>query len=191
MEKKSKSDTDALLDLIKEDKKQAFEAIYNAFSEEVFSYVFTKTGNKEVSEDILQETFIGFWDRINEVNTSVIGYLKTSAKFHILKHYRSKKVEQKYIDYLQFFLNDFSRADYRLNEQDLYKRILSVLEKLPQKCKEAFLLSRFEGMTNDGIADKLNISKVTVENYISLAMKSIRVELLKLYILVLLYYFLP
>lgn len=191
MKKKSKNDAHALLDLIKEDKKQAFEAIYNAFSEEVFSYVFTKTGNKEVSEDILQETFIGFWDRINEVNTSVIGYLKTSAKFHILKHYRSKKVEQKYIDYLQFFLNDFSRADYRLNEQDLYKGILSVLEKLPQKCKEAFLLSRFEGMTNDGIADKLNISKVTVENYISLAMRSIRLELLKLYILVLLYYFLP
>lgn len=179
MKKKQQSREVALLSLIKKDKREAFEVIYDTFSSDVFSYIFTKIGDKEVSKDILQDTFIGFWDKMEKVETSIIGYLKTSAKFYILKYFRSKKVEHKYTEYLQFFLNDFYRADYGINEEDLYRRILHILDKLPKKCKDSFLLSRFDGMSNEEIAVKLGVSKGTVENYISLAIKEIRIALLK------------
>jgi RNA polymerase sigma-70 factor (ECF subfamily) len=50
---------------------------------------------------------------------------------------------------------------------------------MPDRCKEIFRMSRFEGRSNQEIADKLGISKRTVETQISNALKILREELFK------------
>jgi RNA polymerase sigma-70 factor (ECF subfamily) len=50
---------------------------------------------------------------------------------------------------------------------------------MPDRCKEIFRMSRFEGRSNQEIADKLGISKRTVETQISNALKILREELSK------------
>jgi RNA polymerase sigma-70 factor (ECF subfamily) len=51
------------------------------------------------------------------------------------------------------------------------------MEKLPPRCREIFILSRFEGKDNGKIAETLGLSKRTVELQISNALKILRVEL--------------
>ena len=83
-----------------------------------------------------------------------------------------------------FNLNTLNNADNtEENNFDLYVEIelreaLSAgLGKLPPRCREIFEMSRFKGMKNQEIAEKLNISKRTVELQISLALKNLRVDL--------------
>jgi len=63
---------------------------------------------------------------------------------------------------------------------------------LPDKCRQIFRMSRVEGLKNDEIAGKFNISKRTVETQISKALKTLRLELapyLTIFILWLAYVF--
>jgi RNA polymerase sigma-70 factor (ECF subfamily) len=48
------------------------------------------------------------------------------------------------------------------------------LHQLPKRCQEIFKLSRFDNLSNDEIAAKLGISKRSVENQITLALKHLR-----------------
>jgi RNA polymerase sigma-70 factor (ECF subfamily) len=58
------------------------------------------------------------------------------------------------------------------------ERILDAgLERLPEKCREIFELSRFEGLKNREIAEKLNISVKTVENQMTKALRILKDEL--------------
>jgi RNA polymerase sigma-70 factor (ECF subfamily) len=61
-----------------------------------------------------------------------------------------------------------------LDSKLLAKRIKAVIDSLPEKCREAFLLSRVEQLSHQGITEKLNISISTVEKHIGKALKIIR-----------------
>jgi RNA polymerase sigma factor (sigma-70 family) len=54
------------------------------------------------------------------------------------------------------------------------RQINSALESLPEKCREIFMMSRFEHLKYKEIADKLNLSPKTVERQISIALDKLR-----------------
>lgn len=59
----------------------------------------------------------------------------------------------------------------------LHNALTDSMNKLPSQCRSIFKMSRLEGYTNDEIASKLNISKRSVENQLSIALKRIRTDL--------------
>ncbi|WP_172333800.1 sigma factor-like helix-turn-helix DNA-binding protein [Mucilaginibacter sp. SG564] len=54
------------------------------------------------------------------------------------------------------------------------------MKRLPRRCQEIFWLSRVQNLSNDEIEGKLNISKRTVENQITQALRYLRVSYTKL-----------
>ena len=79
-----------------------------------------------------------------------------------------------------------------LMADDLQVEIDQAIDSLPEKCRLVFVLSRFEDMTYQEIADQLGISIKTVENQISKALKSLRSALspyLSVFVLVLAWLF--
>jgi RNA polymerase sigma factor (sigma-70 family) len=69
--------------------------------------------------------------------------------------------------------NGFDRMAYN----DLEAELETYLKHLPKRCQEIFLMSRRQLMSNDEIADKLGISKRSVENQITHALKHLRISL--------------
>ena len=61
-----------------------------------------------------------------------------------------------------------------LEAKELSERITSVIDKLPTKCKQVFLLSRMHEMSYKEIAELMDISPKTVENQIGIALKFLR-----------------
>jgi RNA polymerase sigma-70 factor (ECF subfamily) len=67
--------------------------------------------------------------------------------------------------------------DYFTDPEELKKILEQAIQQLPEKCKEIFLLSKKENLSNKDIAGQLNISVKTVENQITIALKKLRMYL--------------
>ena len=75
---------------------------------------------------------------------------------------------------LTVIVRRFSRALSSLETEELYRLIHEAILALPEKCRRVFVLSRQESLTNQEIAQKLDISVKTVEGQITTALKKIR-----------------
>lgn len=170
-----KKEQDLLL-MLRQNTSKAFEQAYDAYSEKLLYYIHSKIGDKKRSEDILHEVFIDFWNKIDRIDTSVYGYLFNSTKYQILNYYRSEKVKEKYLIHLSSFLqniNTISPQKY-LEAKEIMEQIEALVAQLPPQCRKVFAMSRFEYKSNDEIAEELQISKRTVENYITKSLAFIR-----------------
>ena len=120
------------------------------------------------------------------VPTCLQSLLMQSVSF-IAKKGREKK-------HLDLFLNDFDEKDLKTISQveynDLAERLGKIVDTFPEKRKNVFKLSREEHLSNQEIADKLKITKKTVENHISDSLKILREKLnVSLFFLVCMYLF--
>ena len=61
-----------------------------------------------------------------------------------------------------------------LEEHDLQRRLKAALDKLPEKCRIVFLMSRYDELSYAEISQQLDISVKTVENQIGKALKLLR-----------------
>ena len=161
-----------------------FEQLFKKHYALVCNVVFKYVADKSKVEDIAQEIFTELWlkrDQIH-IHTSVPAYLRRMAISRALNYIRdTKKYEWDDLDPLAETIPDVTyqqpEAIQALQEEEL-KRILEVaIEKLPEKCRIIFLLSRYDELSYADIAQHLNISIKTVENQIGKALKYLRLAL--------------
>ncbi len=94
---------------------------------------------------------------------------------NLLKH---KKVEQNYIQHNKNREDNLYEGQWSLyNETELRQALDNAISKLSDRCREVFVLSRFENLKNKEIAEKLGITEKTVENQINKALRVLRTEL--------------
>jgi RNA polymerase sigma-70 factor, ECF subfamily len=138
------------------------------------------TRSQDAAEDIVQELFINLWVRHRQIQitSSLKNYLFTSVKNRSLDYL---KREQRKIFKLTKLAHE-SEPDENLStlwfaEAELREIVDKSLLKLPPRCREIFELSRMKGMKNQDIAEKLHLSKRTVELQVSNALKLLRTEM--------------
>jgi RNA polymerase sigma-70 factor (family 1) len=173
-------DDQQLLLLLNQGDQKAFEAIYDRYARSLFRYIYNHTRNKEVSEEIVQELFISLWTKRENLSIdSLNAYLYRASKYQLLSYLRSDKVRKKYAAEFVLFLagrHDNSLEEF-INVSDLQVMIESAISKLPERCQMVFRMSRFENASIQEIAERLNISTGTVENYLSQALRHLRASL--------------
>lgn len=171
------NDQTLLVTLAKGDER-AFEQLYRKYAKLLLQYVGSHTKDKDVSESIVQEIFASIWLRRDtlRIDENMEIYLKGAARHKILSHIRSEKMHQKYVEHFNIFLSQYesNAVEDASNVSELKAIIKNALKSLPPKCAHAFVLSRFEHKSLDEIADEMNISKRTVENYITQSLKHLR-----------------
>ena len=152
----------------------AFEVIFNRYWKRLYSYAFNIFKEELVCEDIVQELFISIWKN-SETSTilNLESYLFRAVKYRIANHIRTLKFTQEHIDVLELIATTDSTVD-DVDYKDFEKGIMSQVNELSPKCREVFMMSRFEDYSNNEIAAKLNLSVHTVEKHISNALKTLR-----------------
>jgi len=152
--------------------KYLFDKYYAELCRLSFKYV----GRTEISEDIVQDVFINLWNKRFVLNYKgkIKPCLITSVINTSLNYIQSKFARQNILDesHIEDDITGFNQHDEVVREE-LDKIVKLAIEKLPDKCRAIFMLSRFSGLTYKEIADKLNISIKTVEAQISIALKKI------------------
>jgi RNA polymerase sigma-70 factor (ECF subfamily) len=170
--------TDAqLLEQVKGSDVEAFRLLFERYQPILFRQVFFQTSETDQAHDIVQQTFISVWEHRMSIRShlSFLAYILRISRNLIYDAVKHQKIRDR-IDVTlpppaKSELDDPAEA---LHLAVLQEKITSIINDLPRKCREIFLLSRFEGKTNQEIADSLQLSVRTVEHQISNALKVLR-----------------
>lgn len=130
----------------------------------------------DLSRSVVQQVFVDMWVKREKLQViSLKAYLFQSARnaaFDVLKH---KKAESKYLSMLD--QSEKGQMTDWIENAELADRINKAIDKLPEKCRQIFILCRFEELKYAEIAKKLNISVKTVEMQVSIALKKLKADL--------------
>ena len=145
----------------------------------------------EIAKDIVHEVFVELWNKKEHIDfsSSLKSYLFTSVRNRSLNHLRNQKIiHPEGMEFLTKEPNKQSTPDEEIQAMETESAINNAIQSLPEKCREVFILSRYDNLKYFEIAKKLNISVKTVEAQMSKALQVLR-EKLKEFLLLLLIIF--
>ncbi|GAB5400171.1 MAG: RNA polymerase sigma-70 factor [Aureisphaera sp.] len=155
-------------------KPAVFETIFKAHARDLKQFIFFKTQDLDVAEDILQESFVKLWENCDKVNYSKVkGYLFTSANNIFINWTKHRKVVRNF-EKTSLSRNNPESPEYILLEKEFLVKLENAIDSLPPTQKEVFLLSRMEKKKYSEISDQLGISVKAVEKRMHLALKTMR-----------------
>jgi RNA polymerase sigma-70 factor (family 1) len=160
--------------LLKEGNHAAFKELYDRYWVTMINVAHKRLDSIDAAQEVVQDLFVTLFLKRDtlDIRTTLEGYLKTALKRKVLNTYRSLHIHNKYLDtILQDNKVEHATADQSLQTKELSLKVSQATSKMPEKCREVFLLSRVENLSNKSIAEKLGISVSTVEKHISKASK--------------------
>jgi RNA polymerase sigma-70 factor (ECF subfamily) len=167
-----------LWEAVVSDSSRAFVVLYNRYWHKLYQTAKKYLKDDTLAEEIVHDVFVALWQKRHTSNIiDFQKYILVTARYHVYKQLRALAAEK--IEFHeqvpeQPMLAVVSEADVKLGYEDLQTELTNVLKQLPRRCQEIFWLSRVENLSNDEIAERLNISKRTVENQITIALKFLR-----------------
>jgi RNA polymerase sigma-70 factor (ECF subfamily) len=169
-----------LMEEIKAGNMLAFDKLYRKYSSRLHKFSYSMLKSTEDAENIIQDVFLNLWlNRENvEKSSSVKYYIFTTAYNSAISVIRKKLKDSTYIEYVKT-LQDLMQepVDLQIEYKELDEQLNRIIDALPQRQKEVYMLSRVEGLKYSEIAERLNISINTVENHLSRALNHIRRKL--------------
>lgn len=168
-----------LVERLRNKDKRAFELIFNQYYGPLISYAFRFFDSREDAEEIVQEVFVKFWEKCDQLakDSSIKNYLYRSVHNTCLNQIKHEKVKDAYKAYVLQVMDQNEDPFKEEQTRQLHQLILDEIEKLPPRCSEIFKLSRFEGLKYQEIADHLEISIKTVEVQMGKALKLLRTRI--------------
>jgi RNA polymerase sigma-70 factor (ECF subfamily) len=152
----------------------AFRLLFMKYYPKVKYFITYFVKTEAVAEELSQDIFEYIWlnkEYLADIK-SLNAYLFHIAKNKSINYLNHQKIEE---DYASSYMD---LSEYSI-EEELYAKELKLLiqltvEKMPEQRRRIFEMSRMKNLKNSEIAEKLNISKKTVENHLNLALKQIR-----------------
>lgn len=174
-----------LVALVKSGERRAFDHFYGMEHKKAFFYTFNYVHNREIAEDIVQDSFTSLWVNRESLDTA---YPLQPYLYSILRNRSINVLKRLALD--QKIMSEITKREYRanlvaLNDESADSLVRSQLEEfinkayidLPSKISSSFTDSRIKGMTYQEIADKKGVSVKVVEYHITQALKHFKIRL--------------
>jgi RNA polymerase sigma-70 factor, ECF subfamily len=170
-----------LLEKVKESNVEAFRLLFERYQPVVFRQVLFQTRRTDLAHDIVQETFIKVWKHRGSLkpHLSFLAYILRISGNLARDYVKHRNIRKRLEDSVPSpALSEGDDPGEALQLYLLQERINVIInEDIPKRCREVFLLSRFEGKTNKEIADIFQVSVRTIEHQIVHALKVLRKKL--------------
>ena len=154
----------------------SLEKVYKAYYPKLYGFSRKFNSNTLEPDDFVQQTFLKLWEKRDQLKEDIlldkqifiicrnliINNLKREAK-------TVAQIEKKYLPE-EDEVEDLAKKNGEL------RKIYSIIQKLPAKRKNIFLLHKINNLTYEEIAESLGISKKTIANHIYLAHNFIKEE---------------
>lgn len=174
---------------VKKGSEKAFYTLYSLLFSNLIRYVRQIVKDVFLAEDIVQDVFMKIWRDRNSIYIigSVQAYIYKMAhhaainKMQQLTTFKNKVNRMASDEEWQFIRDNYQVDGFiveRIEMEEVDMNIRILVETLPARCKEVFILSRYEEMSNEEIAQKLNISVNTVRSQLYHALELIRQKIM-------------
>ena len=161
--------------------KATFELLFKSNFKGLTRFAQKYVKDFETAKEVVQEAFISLWEKRESIDLSkpVKSYLTTSIYNKSLNYLRdNKKFNRDILSFENLYpLADHDRGGDKLVAAELDKKIKDAIQELPEKCREIFVLNRYQDLKYQQVADKLQISVKTVETQMSKALQHMREKL--------------
>jgi RNA polymerase sigma-70 factor (family 1) len=156
----------------------AFNTLYKEYSYRLYRFGLGYLKSEAEAEELVQEVFTVLWEKRGDLKEELCfrSYLFTIAFNLIRKHFRTRAYLSEYLKNGAVSDLDIQTAQ-KITYDSLYQYLGRLVNQLPGRRREIFIMSRFNGLSIKEISRALNISHKTVENQLTDALKFIRVNL--------------
>jgi RNA polymerase sigma-70 factor (ECF subfamily) len=182
-----------VIEQIKEGSKETFRLLFDQFGPKIYAFALSYLKNESDAEELLQEVFLKLWEVRSTLDSSknLKSFLFKICINLIYDSIRRKNIEQVYIDYSG--RNNPLSGDNTWHEviyNDMYDQLQQLIAAMPEQRRLIFRLSKEEGLSNEEIAVRLNLSRRTVENQLYRAISFLKDKINKSSIPAVLFFFL-
>ncbi|MDF2476290.1 MAG: hypothetical protein K0S24_1773 [Sphingobacterium sp.] len=160
--------------------KYSFKEVFDLYWKPLVAFCQHHTDNEEIAMDIVQDIFCSLWRRKDylKIETSFEYYLFRAARIKISDYFRKK---YKQLNHENQFAESYCEAanvtEEFIESKDLNSYLESTIQKLPERCRQVYQMSRGEGFTIPQIASLLSLSEKTVEAHLTKALRFLRSNL--------------
>jgi RNA polymerase sigma-70 factor (ECF subfamily) len=170
-----------LVAAMKRDDQKAFRLIFHRYWKLIYKKAFSYLHDAAACEELVNDIFQSIWQ--NRQRSDILNlknYLTAATRYRVYSHLHATRNNP--IVYVESYndiepVSEDGYAPVAIRIRDLNRQLENTLNEMPGRCREMFLLSRKEHLTNEEIAQRLGISQRTVENQISNALKYLRLKL--------------
>ena len=162
------------------DKFIEFTLIYNRFKTKVFNYVQKMVNDQNLTEDIVQNIFLKFYENLNRIdNKNSCGFwIFKTARNEVYQYYRNKNIEKNKLQFQpeeEMEHNSLGDAYEEFEIQEFKTLILNELDKMEVDQKEVYYLKEYGGFSYKEIAQMMEID----ENLVKSRLYKVRQKLIK------------
>lgn len=168
MQKTSKLTDDQLVAAYAQGDNQAFDILLKRHQSKVFSYIYSVVKNRDVADDIFQETFVKAITTIKQGRYAESGrfaaWISRIAHNLVIDYYRQEKSENTLsaddedIDVLnRKELSEINIEDVMVNEQ-IHCDVRRIIEALPENQREVLVMRYYKDMSFKEIAEATKVS---------------------------------
>lgn len=154
----------------------SFEYFFKEYTDLLYAYALGFVKEREPAEDIIQDAFVYFWNNRERIRYtgSVYAYLQRAVRNACINYREHEKVEHRYEQ--EILHTEEEAFDWQEVEsvKEMRQKLLDAIDRLPEKCRQIFMMSCVDGLKYREIASRMDISENTVKTQIKLAYKKLR-----------------
>lgn len=160
----------------------ALREIINRYHKKVYLFVLSFLKDKDKSDEVVQDTFLSFWlfrKRLNP-DKPLAPLLFTIARRKLIDCWRKEAMGKRYFERIsEITAGTHNETQEQVYVKDIERTVDELLDRFTEQQKQVFTLSRYENLSYDEIAERLQISRNTVKYHLVNALKMLRAHFSK------------
>lgn len=179
------TDEELMLKSVEGDKK-SFYTLVNRWNKQIVNYFYKSISDKETAEDLAQEVFISIWKtKSYNPKAPFYSWLYKIARNKLIDYHRKKKHDTVSIENNPEFILTESETHNKMEDllikKDEERMVANTINQLNEEQKSVLILSKYQKLPYEDIAQILNCSTESVKVKVFRAIKSFGKKFRELY----------
>ena len=156
--------------------RESFNQVFRRYYSPMVRFCIRYVADSDLASEIVQDLFVKLWSNREKIsfNTSFESYMLTSVRNSALTYINKERSHAEANLRIYSEESDNTDPSETLQSNNLEESYRKILKDMPEKRREVFLASRYDGLKYSEIAEKLGISQKTVEAQMSAAIKQLK-----------------
>lgn len=162
-----------------QDRPQTMKRVFELYYAPLCCYAVRYTANMPIAEEVVSDVMFKIWQnrhtgyRPETFREYLFTATRNTALNYLKQQQNMKKLADNWAEQLRYELIEETPLDMVIADE-LQSKFDSLMERLPEQCRKAFLMSRIDDMTYEEIAAQMDVSVNTVKYHIKTALQKLR-----------------